>query len=128
MFDYLTAFRWNQLRRGNSRTLTGAAELIGGKQCIHRTRAETLQIEGDELESKLLEDRGELRGHRWIQSPLQFLAANLDADDVAVVPYAKLTESQGADGILTALDDVERLPRNRASIFDSGRKACRCRL
>ena len=93
--------------------------MIGGKECIHRAGAKSLQVEGDELESKLLEDCGELCGHGWIQRTLQFLSVDFDADDIAMMAHAELTETEGANGVFAALDNVESLARNRASVFDS---------
>ena len=74
--------------------LAGAAELLDWQQGIHRPGTEALQIESHELESELLEDGRKLGGHRWVQCAVQFLAGNLDADDLSVMANAKLPKSE----------------------------------
>lgn len=125
MSDYLTGLRWYRLLTSNWRALARAAELIGRQQRIHRTGTETFQIKGDELESKLLEDGCELRGHGRVQSPLQFLPVDFNPDNIAVMSYSELPEAKRANSVLTPFDHVERLARDGPSVFDPRRKACR---
>jgi hypothetical protein len=103
--------------------LAGAAELVRGQQRVHRSGAEAFQIEGDELEAECFEDRRELRRDCGIQSAIELLAGDLNADDVAVMADAKLAEAEGANGVLAALYYVECFARYRAAVFDARREA-----
>ena len=99
--------------------LACAAKLISGQERVHRSGAEALQVERDELEAESFEDGGELRRDGGVQSTVQFLAGDLDADDVAVMAYAELAKAERANGIFATFDYVERLARHGAAIFDA---------
>ena len=103
-------------------------ELIGGKQGIHRSRTKPLQIEGDEFESQLLENRRKLGGHRRVEGSVHFPAGDLNASDIAVVTDAKLPEAERANRIFAALDHIKCFARHGAPVFDAGRKARRRRF
>jgi hypothetical protein len=86
------------------RVLVAAAEALGGQQCVHGTGAETLEIKGHKLESECLENCCELSSHAGIKSAVEFIAGDLDSHNVAMVPHPKLTKSESADCLFTALD------------------------
>ena len=108
--------------------LACAAELFCGEQGIHRSGAESFQIESDELETEAFEDGRELGRHGWIQRAIHFVPGDLNADNLAVMPHAKLPEAEGSDGIFAAFDHIERFARNRTAILDARRETCRSRL
>ena len=103
-------------------SLTGAAKLFRGQQGVHRSGAKALQVESHELEAETFEDGGELGGDGGIERALQFLARDLNADDVSVMTDAKLAETEGANRVLAALDNAERFARDWPAILDAGRK------
>src|SRR5512146_3309124 len=53
--------------------------LLGGQESIHRSGAEALEVQRNELEAQRLEDTGKLLRHGRIQSSCQFVASDLDA-------------------------------------------------
>src|SRR6266581_995976 len=114
------ARRWTRLSR--------APELFRGEQRIHRSGAESFQIESDELESQSFENCRELIGDCRIQCSLQFLPCNLDAHNVAMMPHPELPETESANRIFAAFDYFQRLARHRTSVLDTRRKAGRGRL
>src|ERR1700728_5132655 len=87
-------------------------QILRRQQSIHRSRTETLQIEGDELEAQRFENCGELRGHGGIKRPLQLFAGNFNAYDLPVVAHAELPEAQRAKLIFALFDHSERLSRD----------------
>src|SRR5579871_598544 len=102
-----------------------AAKLIGRQQSVHRSRAESFQVERNELKPELLEDRGELGCDRGSQGAIQFVFCDFDAHNVSVMSYAKLPKPKSADRIFPAFHHIERLPCNRPAVLDAGRKASR---
>lgn len=103
-------------------------DLLRRQQCVHRSRPESFEIEGYELESETFEDGGEFGRHGRTQGSIHFFTSDLDADDFAVMPDAKLPESEDAKGIFATLDHVERLARDGSAVFDPRREASRCRF
>ena len=63
-----------------------------------------------------------------LRRTVQFLAGDLDADNVAVMAHAELAETEGANRVFTALDHVERLARHGTAVFDARGEAGGCRL
>src|SRR5580698_9430406 len=70
-----------------------AQQLFGSQQLIHRTGAESFQIERDELESQRLKHGCEFASHLLGQSAREFVARNLNAHDFSVMTYTELPEA-----------------------------------
>jgi len=68
---------------------------------IHRSGAETFEIEGDKFKAESFEDAGEFRRHRWIERTGQFLRCNFDANQIAVVADAALAKAKAAERIFS---------------------------
>src|SRR5580658_1326304 len=103
-------------------------QILRRQQAVHRPGAKAFQIESHKLEAESFEYFRELPGHIGIERPLQFLASDFNADDLAVVTHAELPEPQRPQRVFTLLHHPEGLSGNRPSIFDAGREAGRSRL
>jgi len=57
-----------------------------------------------------------------VRARLQFFPCNLDADNVAVMTYAKLAETEAANRLLTAFDYVKSFARHRATVLNPRRE------
>ena len=100
--------------------LARVSELVCREQCVHRAGAKAFQIKSDELEAQRFEDCGELGCHVGVQSALQFFSGDLDADDVAVMPYSKLPEAKAriASSPRSATSSASRVTGRPYSIRD----------
>ena len=102
-----------------SALLLGAMQLVKGQECVHRSRAESFQVEGHEFEAELLEDGRDLGGHHGVQSAGQFVAVDLNAYDLAVMADPELAKSERANRVLATLDHIQRVASDRAAVLDT---------
>src|SRR5262249_30086982 len=79
-------------------------------------------------ESQFLERDGEIPSHLGGQRASQFVATDLDANDIAVMADPELPESKGAERIFPTFHNPQHCWRHRASIFNPRRETRRCRL
>src|ERR1700720_2331016 len=69
--------------------LTRASGDLGcGQQRVHPARSEPFQVQGHKLETQGFEDAGELIGHRRVESTRQFIAGDLNANHLPMMPHA----------------------------------------
>src|SRR3954471_7855405 len=108
--------------------LSSASDLFWRKQRVHRTRAESFQIEGHELEPNFSEDAAELCCHLYGHGARHFIASDFYARNVSMMAYPKLPEPQSPQCIFTLLHHSQRFGRDLAAIFNSRRQARRRRL
>ncbi len=101
-----------------------ASEFVSGQQRIHRPRSEAFQIECHELESQFFEDGCELTGHLGRQSARKFLSGDFNTHNIAVMTHAELAKSESTYGVFSALDNLQRLRRHRAAVFNSRGETC----
>ena len=114
---------------GKGIELTRPPDLGHRQQGVHRSGAEALHIEGDELEAQRFEDSGELGGHLRGQRTWQFFAGDFDAHDVPVMPHPALPEAQCAKRILCPArpcSDFRGSPDDRIQCATTGtpKQAC----
>src|SRR5215510_11244507 len=99
--------------------------MLDRQERVHGPRPEAFQIESNELESESLEHARELGRHGRIECPPQFFGSDFDADDFAMMTYAKLSKTQAAQRFFSLLHHRQNFTRNRASILDARRQASR---
>src|SRR5208337_832878 len=89
---------------------------------VHRAGTEAFEIERDVRESQSLEGVGELGRYLGIECTRQLVAGDLDADNVAVMPNAKLAEAHPAQCLFALFDDLQRLRRYGTPVFNARRQ------
>src|SRR5580692_10159362 len=105
-----------------------AGELFSWKQRVHRAGAESLEVQGHELETESFENANEFCCHLGAERARQFVVGDFDADDFAMVTHSELLESERANRVLALLDRGESLTRDRAPVLDTRRQTSRSRL
>src|SRR5579864_1946921 len=103
-------------------------KLFGGKERVHRSRAEASEIERDKLKPKGLKNSAEFRCHFLVERARHLFSRNLDAGDVPVMPHSELPESKVPKRVLSLFDGGESFSCNRPAVLDTRRKACRRRF
>src|SRR4030095_8681058 len=124
--DYLTGGfgRWGGTA-GKKPGSARAEKVLDRQERGHGPRPEAFQIEGNELESESLEHARELGRHGRVEGTAEFIGSDLDADDVAMMTYAKLTKTKAAQRVFSLLHHRKSFTRNRSAIFDARRQASR---
>ena len=69
------------------------------------------------------EDAGEFGGHLRGERAGQFLAGDLDANNISVMADADLAEAESVQSIFALLDHAEGFARDLASVLDARRQA-----
>src|SRR5947208_6720502 len=89
---------WPRVNASGKRSANSArlGDQLCGQHGVHGARTKTLEIEGDVMETQLLENTSERGGHRRGESAWQLFASDLDAHDCTMVTHAILPESESA--------------------------------